>query len=247
MGWMYRRFATDLMRLRLSLWILLPILAFVVSPRAIAQTSSPSGPEIPAPLDPNSVIVDLGDRYTFRYSIGGCEEMAFDANRSRARANLATSLGIDLGTNLGTSLGGWKMLPLATRIPTTPDPWRQPCGDRAWVAASLDNWSTHTAPGQFRFQHTLHFNCCARLALSPTVADNTITIVEHHQGSAGELCRCTCDYTITGELHHLTAGRYQVRVYGVAMGESRGAAITSPLLHEVSIVIPPPATFPPSR
>lgn len=246
MGWMDRRLATDLMRWRLNLWVILPIWALVVSPSAIAQTPSPTGPEIPAPSDPNGVMVDLGDRYTFRYRIGGCEEMAADANRPKARANLVTSLGINLVTNLGTNLGGWKVLPLATRVPTTQDPW-QPCGDRSWVAASLANWSTHTAPGQLRFQHTLHFSCCARLALSPTVADNTITIVEHHQGSAGELCRCTCDYTITGELDHLTAGRYQVRVYGVAMGESGGAAIPSPLLHEAHIVIPPPAAFPPSR
>jgi hypothetical protein len=89
-----------------------------------------------------------------------------------------------------------------------------------------------------RFQHSLHFNCCARLALSPTVTANTITIVEYHQGSAGELCRCTCDYIIGGELSHLAAGRYRVRVYGVAIGEP-AAAIASPLLHEAQIVIPP--------
>lgn len=244
-----------------SLRAILAISALAVMPSAIAQTPPPDAPDSPASPEVPSVNVDLGDalgdRHAFRYSIGGCEEMAFNPKRWAP------------ATDLGANGRAGKLSFWATRMPETlgpeiadpetadretsdqetsdqetSDPLLPDRGDRTRVAASLGDWSTQTAPGRLQFQHTLHFSCCARLALSPTVAADTITIVEHHQGSAGELCRCTCDYEITGELNHLAAGRYRVRVYGVAIGEP-AEAIASPLLHETSVVIPPATVSPP--
>jgi len=60
--------------------------------------------------------------------------------------------------------------------------------------------------------HKLTYVCCAELVLTTTQEGSTIRILERN---TGEICRCVCDYEVDADITGLSAGVYQVEVWGV--------------------------------
>jgi hypothetical protein len=60
--------------------------------------------------------------------------------------------------------------------------------------------------------HKLTYVCCAELVLTTEQEDNTIRLLEKN---TGEICRCMCDYEVEADITGLSAGVYQVEVWGV--------------------------------
>ena len=87
------------------------------------------------------------------------------------------------------------------------------------------------------FSHVLHYSCCAAIALESKVENDTIAVMEVNNG---EVCRCSCQYSINASLGPLDAGTYELRVYGVRNGSTfHNWSDQSGLLFEQTIEIQP--------
>ncbi len=78
--------------------------------------------------------------------------------------------------------------------------------------SKTDNVDLIVGDNGFKFDHRIGYYCCADIVLNVSTKDHTINITEINKG---EICRCMCQYTITGKVYNLTKGTYHILLYGI--------------------------------
>ncbi len=108
--------------------------------------------------------------------------------------------------------------------------YRKTIGQANNIVVETDNTSVS-------FSHVLHYSCCAAIVLESKVEKDTIAVMEVNNG---EVCRCSCQYSINASLGPLETGTYDLRVYGVRNGSMfHNWSNKSGLLFEQTIEIQP--------
>ncbi|GAB4359123.1 MAG: hypothetical protein Fur0042_28590 [Cyanophyceae cyanobacterium] len=64
--------------------------------------------------------------------------------------------------------------------------------------------------GTLNFAYERTANCCFEFDLAESRDGNTIDVIET---SGGLLCRCLCDFNLTGTIQNLAPGPYRVRLF----------------------------------
>lgn len=93
--------------------------------------------------------------------------------------------------------------------------------DASVQPSALNDWAGVTVTptvGGAQFVQRISYVCCAQVeaSLGWDMESRTLRIVEYN---AGEICRCMCGYTMTGEIAGLDPGAYTLEIWGVQKPE----------------------------
>ncbi len=80
--------------------------------------------------------------------------------------------------------------------------------------------SLEVIPGDsgFKFTQNIPYYCCANITIDFDISGRNITILEKN---TGEICKCMCNYEVSGKFYNLPSGDYNFTVMGIEYNDNQ--------------------------